>query len=391
MPGPVYIVGVGLTKVSRHFDKSLIDLFAEASLKALEEAGVEPRDLDAVVVGNMLANSLGSQDSLGALLATSIGARYKAAFHVKAACGSGGVAVYTGYSLVASGLADLVLVGGVEKMTDYPTPVITTALAQAGEAEYEVFYGASFAAFNALMMRLYMEKYGVSRDEMSEWPVMMHANAEKNPYAQIRRRISREDVAKSRVVADPIRLLDSSPIGDGAAAVLLASENGLKKLGKKPDVLVEIAGVGLAVDTVELSNREELDAIPALRYAALQAYNMAGIEPKKLDVVEVHDAFTITGILSLEALGLAEKGKAAKLVAEGRFHPGDKPVANPSGGLKARGHPVGATGVYQVAEITMQLRGDFPGVKVEGAEYGLASNIGGDGSTITAIVLRRVR
>ena len=380
----VYVAGVGLTKVDRHYDKGLLDLAAEAAFKAIDEAGVEPK---AVVVTSMLASRLQEQDNLGAYIASGLGLRYRPAVHVEAACGSGGAGIYMGYSLVRSGLADAVLVVGVEKMTDYPTAIVTSALAQAADAEYELYYGATFTGLNALMMRYYMEKYGVTRDEMSEWPVMMHENALSNPYAQIRRKITREDVARSQVIADPIRLLDSSPIGDGAAAVLLVSEELAAKLPEKPPVY--IAGVGLAVDTVELSNREDLDRMPAAARAAEQAYRMAGIEPRQVDVMEIHDAFTINAIILLEELGFAERGKAAKLVAQGRFHPGDKPTANPSGGLKARGHPVGATGVYQVAEVTMQLRGDFPGVKVEGAEVGLAVNVGGDGSSISATVLRR--
>ncbi len=384
MPARVYVVGAGMTKVGRHFDKGLVELAAEAYDAAVEDAGIEPAG---IVVANMMAGSLQGQDSLGALIASSLGLRYRPALHVEAACGSGGAAVYTAYSLVASGLLPSVVVIGVEKMTDYPTAIVTEALAQAADADYEVFYGASFAALNALMMRLYMRRYGVSRDEMSEWPVMMHENALSNPYAQLHKRITRRMVAESQVVADPIRLLDSSPIGDGAAAVILASEE--EAVRSKWGATVEVAGVGLAVDTVELSNREALDEVPALGEAARRAYSMAGLGPGDIDVAEIHDAFTITAMLSIEALGFAGKGEAAKQLARGRFHPGDKPTLNPSGGLKARGHPVGATGVYQVAELTMQLRGDYPGLRVEDARNALASNIGGDGSTTTVIILRR--
>ena len=381
----VFVVGVGMTKIGRHFDKDMLDLVAEALDKALEECDARPK---AMVISNMLSSSLQQQDNLGAYIASSLGYRYIPAFKVESACGSGGTAIYTGYCLVASGLVDVVAVIGVEKMTDYPTAIVTKALAQAADAEYELFYGATFTGLSALMMRYYMEKYGVSRDEASEWPVLMHENALQNPYAQIKRRITREDVVKSPVIADPIRLLDASPIGDGAAAVILANEDVARKVGK--DVLVEVAGVGLAVDTVELSNRYALDTIEAARVASRQAYGMAKIEPKNVDVVEIHDAFTVHAWLLLEDLGFAEKGHAAKLVAEGRFRPGDKPTANPSGGLKARGHPVGATGVYQVAEVYLQLAEKFPGVKVGGAEIGVACNMGGDGASLSVIVLKRV-
>jgi len=382
----VYVAGVGMTRVGRLFDKGILDLAAEASWKAIDEAGgVLP---EAVVVGNMMSSSLQSQDNLGAYVAAGIGLRGRPAFKVEAACGSGGAAVYTGVSLVASGLADSVLVVGVEKMTDFPTAVVTEALAQAADSEYELFYGATFVGLNALMMRYYMEKYGVSRDEMSAWPVLMHRNGAINPYAQVRREITVEDVARSQVVADPIRLLDSSPIGDGAAAVLLVSEEAAKTLPEKPSVA--ITGAGMSVDTVEITNREGLDTIPAAREAAERALRTAGLSPRDLDVVEIHDAFTVNAVILLEELGLAPRGRAARLVAEGRFHPGDRPTANPSGGLKSRGHPVGATGVYQVAEVALQLRGDVPSVRVEGAEKGLTLNMGGDGSTVAVHVLTRV-
>ncbi len=382
----VYVAGVGMTKIGRHFDKGFLDLAAESAFKAIDDAGgIEP---EAIVVTNMMSSRLNEQDSLGAYIAAGLGLRHRPAFKVEAACGSGGAGVFNAYTMVRSGLFDAVLVVGVEKMTDYPTSTVTSALAQAADAEYELYYGASFTGLNALMMRYYMEKYNVSRDEMSEWPVMMHSNAVSNPYAQFHRKITKEDVAKSQVVADPIRLLDSSPIGDGSAAVLLVSEELAKKLPNKPEVY--IAGAWMAVDTVELTNRDSLDRIPAARVAAEKAYKMAGLEPKDIDVVEIHDAFTINGVMLLEELGFAPYGQAAKLLNEGRFHPGDKPTANPSGGLKARGHPVGTTGVYQVAEVAMQLRGDFPGLRVDGAETGLTTNMGGDGSSLSVHILRHI-
>ncbi len=383
----VFVVSSSMTKVGRHFDKGLIDLAAEALWKAIDEVNIEP---EAIIVGNMLSSSLQHQDNLGAYIASSIGFRLKPALKVEAACGSGGVAVYTAYALVASGLVKTAAVIGVEKMTDYPTAIVSKALAQAADAEYELFYGSSFTGLSALMMRYYMVKYNVSRRELSMWPVQMHEYALKNPYAQIKRRITVEDVESSPTIADPIKLLDSSPISDGAAALILASEDVVSKFGLKDDALVEIAGVGLAVDTVELSNRVELDIIPSAIEAARQAYKMAHLEPKDIDVVELHDAFTIHAMLLLEALGFSGRGEAAKLYATGRFRLGDQPVVNPSGGLKARGHPVGATGVYQVAEIHQQLKGIFPGVKVENAQTGLACNMGGDGASTSVIILRRV-
>jgi len=382
----VYVAGAAMTRVGRLYEKGLLDLAAEAGFKALEEAGVD--GADAIVVGNMLSSSLQHQDNLGAYIAAGMGFKGRPSIRVEAACGSGGAAVYTGYALVRSGLYESVLVIGVEKMTDHPTSVVAEALAQAADAEYELYYGATFVGLNALIMRYYMEKYEVTRDEMSAWPVLMHENALSNPFAQIKRRIRVEDVAASQIVADPIRLLDSSPVGDGAAAVLLVSEEYARKLAWKP--AVEITAAASATDTIDVASRENLDRLPAARIAASRAYRLAKIEPKDIDVAEVHDAFTINGLILLEELGLAARGSAAKLLNEGRFKPGDKPTVNPSGGLKARGHPVGATGVYQVAEVTMQLYGNYPGTRVPGAEIGLTLNMGGVGSSVTVHVLKHV-
>ncbi len=379
----VYVVGVGLTKVSRHYDKGLKELFAEAAWKAIEDAGnTMPK---ALVVGNETSSSLQDQDNLGAYLADYGGLGRIPAFKVEAACGSGGAAFYTGYALVASGLVDVIMVAGVEKLTDARSSVTTAALAKAADAEYEAFYGASFTSLNALLMHYYMRKYRVSHEEIAEWSVMMHENASKNPYAQLRFRVTKEQVVTSRIIAYPLRLLDASPISDGAAAIILASEDVARKISDTP---ISVVGVGMATDKIYIAGRENLDRMEALILAAKQAFSMAKIGPRDIDVVEVHDAFSILGLMSLEDLGFVEKGRAAKALNDGAFHPGDKPTANPSGGLKARGHPVGATGVYQVAEIAMQLRGDFPGVKVP-SEIGLASNIGGAGTTITVAILRR--
>ncbi len=380
----VYVVGVGVSRVDRRFSDSLRSLFAEASLKALDDAG-NP-SVDAVVVANMMSSRLQEQDSLASLLADSIGLRGRMGFKVETACGSGGSAIIAGYSLVASGLANVVLVGGVEKMSDYPTKTVTRALAQAADAEYELFYGASFAGLNALVTRMYMMKYNVKHEVMAEWPVLMHENGYMNPYAQLRFKVTVEDVLKSPVIADPVRLLDCSPLGDGAAAVVLASEDYARRLNDAP---VEIAGLWQATDCLDLASREEIIGLKATRIACEKAYRMARVDARDVDVVELHDAFTIMGLLSLEEMGFAPRGEAAKLVAEGRFRVGDKPQVNLSGGLKARGHPVGATGVYQAAEIVMQLRGDFPGLKASKAEVGVTENIGGTGASVSIIVFRR--
>ncbi|RLG74306.1 MAG: acetyl-CoA acetyltransferase, partial [Thermoprotei archaeon] len=250
---------------------------------------------------------------------------------------------------------------------------------------YELVHGISFAGLNALVMRYYMNKHNVSREEMAAWPVLMHENALQNPYAQLKKRITIEDVLKSPIIADPVRLYDASPLSDGAAAVLLASEDMARKLSDTP---IYVAGVGNALDSTDLTSRYELDRLLASRLSAERAFKMAGVSSKDIDVAEIHDAYGVTAAISLEELGFAPRGKGAKLVYEGRFRVGDKPVVNPSGGLKARGHPVGATGIYQIVEIAMQLRGDFPGIKA-GGEIGLTQNFGGVGSNVTTVILRR--
>lgn len=377
----VYVVGVGLTKVGKLYDISLRDLATEALFKSIDDAGGEMPE--AIVVGNMLS-SLVEQENLAALIADHAGLRGITGFKVEAACGSGGAAFLAGYSLIASGLFKKVVVLGIEKLSERPTPQTARGLAWAADADYELVYGISFSGLNALVMRYYMSKYNVSREEMASWAVLMHENAATNPYAHMRNKITVEDVIKSPLIADPIRLYDSCPLSDGAAAVMLTSRDVARKVTDTP---ILVAGIANSVDSPDLSSRFELDSMLAARLSAEKAFKMANISPNDIDVAEVHDAYSITGIISIEEIGFAPKGKGAKLISEGSFRPGDKPTINPSGGLKARGHPVGATGIYQIAEIAMQLRGDFPGVKVEG-EYGLAQNIGGVGSNITTIILR---
>ncbi len=392
MEKPVYIIGVGMTRVGRLYEKSGRELAAEAALAAIRDSGgVHPR---ALVVGNMASSIMMEQDSLGALVADYSGLRGIPAYKVEAACGSGGAAFYSGVSLALSGLVDTVLVVGVEKLTEYLTSKATKALAQAMDAEYELFYGASFTGLNAMVARLYMETYGYSREDMAHWPLRMHEYASYNPYAQLPKKTSLERILKSPVVADPLHLFDCSPLSDGAAAVLITSneevlEESLNATGR--DVVVEVAGIAMATDSVDLGSRRDLLTLESTVKAAREAYAMAGVAPDAIDYAEVHDAFHITGYLALEDLGFSEKGKAVEEWKSGRYAKGDKPEVNFSGGLKARGHPVGATGVYQIVEATMQLRGDFPGYRASDPEIAVTHNIGGVGTFTTVTVLKRRR
>jgi acetyl-CoA C-acetyltransferase/acetyl-CoA acyltransferase len=388
----VFVVGVGMTKIGRFYEKHAKELFAEALWKAIDDAGgVKPQ---AIVVGNMTSSVLMQQDSLGALVADYAGFRGVPAFKVEAACGSGGVALYTGFALVKSGVADVVAVGGVEKLTEANTETVTRALAQAADADYEVFYGVTFTGLNAMISRLYMNTFKYTDEDLSLWPLKMHEYGSYNPYAQLPRKTTLEEILNSPLIADPIRLFHAAPIGDGAAVVLLVrGEEKAREVGKITgrDTLVELSTVSVATDSVDMSTRRDLLTMESTVLASRSALAKAGLTIKDIDYVELHDAFHITAYASLEDLGFAPKGMAVKLFKEGKFQKGDKPEVNFSGGLKARGHPVGATGVYQAAEAVMQLRGDFPGFKASSPETALIHNIGGVSTIAAVAVFKRVK
>lgn len=388
----VFVVGVGMTKIGRFYEKHAKELIAEALWKAIDDAGgVKPQ---AIVVGNMTSSVLMQQDNLGALVADYAGFRGVPAFKVEAACGSGGVALYTGFALVKSGVVDVVAVGGVEKLTEANTETVTRALAQAADADYEVFYGVTFTGLNAMISRLYMNTFNYTDEDLSMWPLKMHEYGSYNPYAQLPRKTTLEEILNSPLIADPIRLFHAAPIGDGAAVVLLVrGEEKAKEVGKITgrDTLVELSTVSVATDSVDMSTRRDLLTMESTVLASRSALAKAGLTIKDIDYVELHDAFHITAYASLEDLGFAPKGMAVKLFKEGKFQKGDKPEVNFSGGLKARGHPVGATGVYQAAEAVMQLRGDFPGFKASSPETALIHNIGGVSTIAAVAVFKRVK
>ena len=380
----VGVIGIGCTKVGEHWATPLRDLFAEAALLALDDAGIDK--IESIYIGNMLSAHTQKQEHLGALMADNIGMPGVQAIKVEAACGSGGIAVHEGFKAVASGLVDFVMVGGVEKMTDISTPEITTALMMAENREYSAFSGITFVGLNALCSRLYMETYEVKADEMMGFPVNDHINAVNNPNAQYPFKITVERAIESAMVADPIHLYECCGIGDGAAVAILCPLEKAKKINKP---VIEVSASATATNVLNLYERDDLLDFAATRRAVNQAYSMANIDKKDVDVLEVHDAFSIVGVLSLEALGFAEKGVGARFAAEGEIAiDGDIPT-NTMGGLKARGHPIGATGVYQIVELVTQLRGEAGKNQVKDAEIGLAQNIGGVDSTSIIHVLRR--
>ena len=383
----VAIVGIGSTPFGEHWETGLKELVAEAGFAAADDAGIRGKDIELVVVGNMSGGRFVGQEHVAALMADHLGLNPTPAVRVEAACASGGVALREGYMAVASGFYDLVAVGGVEKMTDIYGSGATSALAGAMDFEWEAYFGTTFAGIYALIAQRYMHEYGLTREQLAKVAVKNHYHASFNPLAHFQNRIKVEDVLTSRLVADPLRLLDCSPISDGAACVLLAPAEDARKYTDTP-IIIEASKQ--ASGTLSLFMRKNICTIEATTEAANQAFKDSGTSRKDIDVIEVHDCFTISEILSLEDLGFCEKGKGGKLYDDGQtYSDGDLPV-NTDGGLKASGHPVGATGVKQIVELVKQLRGEAEkGRQVKGAEIGLAHNLGGSGATVVVTILRR--
>jgi len=373
-----------MNKWGELWEKSLRNIFTEAAILALDDAGIDK--IDSLIVGCMSSGLFTGQEHLSSLLADYIGQVPVPAARVESACASGGLALRMGWMEVASGLSDIVLVGGVEKMTDVSGHEATFALGTAADQEYECYHGITFPGLYALMARAHMEKYGTTREQLAMVAVKNHANGSLNPLAQYPFKISVEAVLCSVMVADPLRILDCSPITDGAAALVLCPVEVAKKL-KKP--VVKIIASGMATDTIALSSRREITWIESTFQAAKKAYAMAGKKPEDIDVVEVHDCFTIAEICVMEALGLVEKGKGGKAVEEGLTALQGKIPINASGGLKAKGHPVGATGVAQAIEITKQLRGEAGPRQVKEAKVGLTQNMGGSGGSSIVHIFER--
>ncbi|MDA4121243.1 MAG: hypothetical protein OK404_02410 [Thaumarchaeota archaeon] len=379
-----YVSSAGFTKIGDHWDKSILDLAVEAARGALKGSPkVKPEQ---IIVGNMFSAVGARQEHLGAMLANALGMGGVPAYKVEAACASGGTAFNVGYSLVKSGALDSALIVGVEKMRDLEPEEVSQALAMAESAEYTQFVGATFAALNGLLARYYMEKMDVTRDELSAIPVLDHANAVSAEHAQFRKAITPEVVSRSSMIADPLRLFDCAPVGDGAAAVVIVNDNAVAgRKGKMAEVL------GGRISTTEFSIYERKDMLDfkATHDAFKGALSEAGIGPKKVSTVEVHDAFSVVGALSLEAMGYSKKGMGAKDAKRGKFDRSSELPINTFGGLKARGHPVGATGMYQIAEACLQVT-DLAGKnQVDGAEFAVTQNIGGVDTTSAVHVFGR--
>jgi acetyl-CoA C-acetyltransferase len=379
----VAIVGIGQTPVGEHWGLTLRELAGEAVLAALLDAGRQ--EVDGLFIGNMLSGILTGQESLGALVADWTGLHHAEACKIEAACGSGAAAFRLAIMAVASGEMDSAIAMGVEKMTETKGTETTSALATAADADFETINGLSFVALNALIMQRYLFEYGWKHTDFAPFSINAHANAVHNPMARLQEPISASDYQKARMIADPINLLDASPIGDGAAAVVIVPLQSGRTNGRPT---IKLAGSAAATDTLAVHDRKDPLWLSAAEISARRAYAQAGVDPQEVDVFELHDAFSIMAALSLEASGFAERGQAPRLAQGGEILPtGRVPIAT-RGGLKARGHPVGATGIYQIVEVVQQLRGEAGKNQIPNARIGMAQNIGGSGATVITNILR---
>ncbi|MEA1994151.1 MAG: thiolase domain-containing protein [Euryarchaeota archaeon] len=385
----VAVIGSGITKFGELWDSSLRSLTIEAGTKALTDAGVPGEDVDALYTGCMTGDMFVKQGHIASLIADYGGLLPTPSTRVESACASGGLAFRHGFMNIAAGMADIVVVGGVEKMTDALGSQTTDYLASAADQEWEAFNGATFPSLYALIARRHMYEYGTTEEQLSMVAVKNHHNGSLNPNAHFPFEVGLDTVMNSTMVADPLRLFHCSPVSDGAACVILASEEKAKELCDDP---IWVKGTGQASGAIGLHDRKDLCTIDSTVNAARSAYEMAGLTSEDIDFAEVHDCFTIAEIVNIEDLGFFEKGEGGKAVEEGLTTlDGEIPI-NPSGGLKAKGHPVGATGVAQVVEAVKQLRGDAGKRQIKDAEIGLTHNIGGSGGTAAVhIFSRRLR
>ncbi|MFW6185886.1 MAG: thiolase domain-containing protein [Halobacteriota archaeon] len=383
----VAIIGVGQSPFGELWDLSFRDIFLSAGVESLEDSGLEGKEIEAMYVGNMSGGRYLAQEHIAALIAdySGLAELNVPSTRVEAADASGGLALRQAYMAVASGVHDIVIAAGAEKVTDVGSDMAMNILSSSADREWEGFVGATVPSLYAMMARMHMEKYSTTSEDLAAISVKNHKNATVNPKAQFKREISLEVALKSPFVSEPLRLFDCAPASDGASAVILADEETARKYTDNP---VFISASCQASDYLALQSRKDTLTMDAVAYAARKAYQQAGVEPKDIDVAEVHDSFTIAELMAYEDLGFVEKGEGKKLIREGTTNmDGDIPV-NTSGGLKACGHAYGATGIRQAAEVTLQLRGDAGKRQID-AEKGLALNIGGTGATAVVTIFSR--
>lgn len=379
----VAVIGTGMTNFGELWGKSIKDIFVEAALGAIESSGVD--HIDSIYVGAMSSGLFVGQEHLGAVMADYLGQNPVPATRVESACASGGASFRAAYHEVASGASDIVLAGGVEKMTDGAD--VTEALATAADQDYEVYQGVTFPGLYAMIANAHMHEFGTKRENLAQVAVKNHKNGFNNPNAQFRSKITVDQVLNSTLVADPLRLLDCSPVSDGGAAVILCPMDIAKKFTGTP---VRVKATSQASGTIALHSRDSLTTLDSVKTAAEKAYKMAGLKPADINFAEVHDCFTIAEIVATEDLGFFEKGKGGAAVEEGKTTLDGLIPINTSGGLKSKGHPVGATGIAQIIELYEQLTGQAGKRQVKDAKIGLAQNMGGSGASCVINILEAI-
>jgi len=378
----VAIVGIGQTPVREHWDRSLKQLAVDSILSAMADAKVEK--VDALYVGNMLSYELAGQENLGAVIADQAGLYDIEVSKIEAACASGAAALRAGIIAVAGGAQEVVVCCGVEKMTDFLTDTVSQGLATAADWEAETLHGVTFCGLNALLMQRYMYEYKVKHEDFAGFVVNAHQNGISNEMAMYRNPITFEQYNKAVEVTAPITLLDSCPICDGSASVVICPLERAKEFTDKP---VKITGSSCAYERVAVAARKDILFFEGVYKSAQKAYQQAGRGPKDINIFEPHDAFTIITALSLEACGFAEKGKAVNLAREGKISLGGELPITTMGGLKSRGHPVGGTGIYQVIEVVQQLKGQAGKNQVKDCSVGMTQSIGGAGTVVVTHIL----
>ena len=380
----VAVIGVGVTKFGKH-DRTSAELFAEAAADALADAGLPASAVQALYYGNVVGGETEKQLHTGPQAASVLGLPAIPTTRVENACASSHTAFRHAVMEVAAGVSDVVLVGGAERVLHVPTADSTEYFGYCSDARWEQPLGLTFPGVFALVARAHMAKYGTTEEQMAAVAVKNHRHGAKNPKAQFQKEITLEQVMKSAYVADPLKLLDCCPFTDGGAALVLVSEEVARKSRRPVWVLASAA----ASDWMLLGDKRDLSRVPATERAAAAAYRQAGLRPSDVDVVELHDCFTIAEIVATEGLGLLEPGSGARAAEKGETSLGGKIPVNPSGGLKAKGHPIGATGAAQIAEIVTQLRGEAGPRQVDGARTGLTHTLGGNTATVLVSLFGR--
>lgn len=384
----VSVIGIGETKMGNFPDVSLRKMIQEAGSKALLDSGVEKERMQALYVGNFNASYLCGQSHLGALVSEELGLGNIPTLRTENACASGSLAFRQAYIAIASGLYDYVLVGGVEKMTHRDTASITSGIASASDSIFEYGIGATFPSLFALIANRYFYEYNGTREMLAQAAVQNHDNALLNPDAQMHKKIDIEKALNGFPVSEPFTVYDCSLTTDGSVFLVLAASDVLDK--KQKDRAIKVIGSGHAGDTIRLATKKVITEFPATILAAKEAYNMAGLKPENIDFAEVHDCFTITQIINAEDLGFFKKGEGGKAVLEGKTLPDAEITINRSGGLKAKGHPIGATGLSQIYEVVCQIRKEAGERQLKKSEIGLAHNIGGTASTCCVHIFEKL-